>query len=327
MGKCVKEITNYGLKGFILHCMWRMTKNDAIKSKYYSIKAKRYFLCDKMKQAEIISDFYEEMIGIRIDINNPRTFCEYLQWIKLNEMPIEKTNLSDKYAVREWISKEIGEQYLVPIIGVWDRFDEINFDALPNQFCLKTNHGSGMNYIVKDKNSININKLKKQFEEWMEYEFSMQTFEVQYYPIKRKIIAEKYMEEMSGNLYDYKFHCFNGEPIFIQCIGDRDLVTHKGFQNNYDLEWRKLDWIFEDYPQFDYEVAKPSKLNEMIDVAKKLARDFRYVRVDLYEINGQVKFGEMTFTPSSGLYPYKGTWTRMKDEQLGDLMRGKTRDR
>lgn len=129
------------------------------------------------------------------------------------------------------------------------------------------------------------------------------------------------MRELDHSLYDYKIHCFNGRPAFIQCIGDRDLARHAGCQNNFDMEWNKLDWTFEDYPEFPYEVPKPQRLDKMIAYAEKLSAGFAYVRVDLYEIDNRVYFGEMTFTPASGLYPYRGTWTRELDERLGGWLR------
>ena len=135
--------------------------------------------------------------------------------------------------------------------------------------------------------------------------------------MKPKIIAEKYIEQLDGQLYDYKFHCFNGKPIFIQCIGGRDLKKHTGFQNNYSLKWEKLDWTFEDYPQFPYNVEKPKALQEMIEIAERLSKDFLYVRIDLYDLKEKVLFGEMTFTPASGIYPYKGTWTKEKNAEIG----------
>ena len=239
--------------------------------------------------------------------------------MKLYDSTYEKTRFADKYLVREWIKETIGERYLVPLLGVWDRFEDIDFDKLPENYVLKCNHGSGMNLVVK--NNLDKEKARELFDKWMNTNYAFRAgLEMHYADMPRKIIAEKYIEEMDGSLYDYKIHCFGGEPKFIQCIGDRDLKKHTGYQMNYDTEWHELDWTFEDYPRFPYEVAKPVCLDEMLDVAKKLSAGFSYVRVDLYEIKGNVLFGEMTFTPASGNYRYQGSFTRDVDMRLGEMI-------
>lgn len=242
-----------------------------------------------------------------MDFSNPVAFTEKSQWLKLYDATTVKTQLADKYRVREWIVKTIGEKYLVPLLGVWERFDDIEFSKLPNSFVLKMNHGSGMYLIVKDKSDFDIDLARKKYNAWVKRPFEAQGFEIHYRPIPKRIIAEKYITEMADTLYDYKFHCFNGKPVFIQCIGDRNYSAHTGNQNNYDLTWNKLDWIFEDYPAFTHDVPRPEHLDEMVEVATKLSKDFRYVRVDLYDLPSQVLFGEMTFTPGNGMYPYKRT--------------------
>ncbi len=120
-----------------------------------------------------------------------------------------------------------------------------------------------------------------------------------------------------NRLYDYKIHCFNGVPQFIQFIGDRNLAKHSAFQSNYDMNWKRLDWVFEDYPAFLKSSEPPTRLRDMEKVAEKLSAGIEYVRVDLYEVNGKIYFGEMTLTPNSGLYKYRGTYSREKDEELG----------
>ena len=270
--------------------------------------------------AQYLRKRYKSVMKKDLSYSNPRTFTEKIQWIKMHDSGMKKTILADKYAVREWISKKIGEEYLVPVLGVWDSFEQIDFDSLPDAFCLKTNHGSAMSYVVKDKNNMDIREAEEFLKWWIKRPFWVFSLEPHYRKINRKIIAEKYIEDSDGSLYDYKIHCFGGEPVFVQCIGDRELMEHKGFQANFDLDWNKLDWSFETYPSFPHDVPKPECLDEMLSVARKLSKDFSYVRVDLYEIEGKVYFGEMTFTPASGFYPYKGTWTPEKDRQLGRLI-------
>lgn len=269
---------------------------------------------------KVLERIYKKAMGTEINFSKPTLFTEKIQYLKINDSNPIKTMLADKYSVRSWISDKIGANHLVQLLGVWNQFEDIDFNSLPDKFCLKTNHGSGMNYVVKDKNAADFDNIEKTFSWWMKCPFYAGSLELHYKDIPRKIIAEKYIEEMNGGLYDYKLHCFNGEPVFIQCIGDRNLIDHTGYQMNFTCDWKPLNWIFEDYPVFSYGVPKPKCLAEMVDIARALSKDFPYVRVDLYEISGKVFFGEMTFTPAAGIYPYKGTWTRERDKELGEMI-------
>lgn len=267
-----------------------------------------------------IKRVYAQSMRRDLDMSCPKAFTEKIQWLKLYDCTEEKTKLADKYLVRDWIKATIGEKYLVPLLGAWDNFDEINWDALPNEFCLKMNHGSAMNYIVDDKTKIDVQRLKVLFSLWENRAYYTGSLELQYYHIPQKILAEEYIKEFGGGLYDYKYHCFNGRPVFIQCIGDRDLKKHTGYQNNFDLQWNVQDWTFETYPEFPYDVPWPKNLEEMTACASRLCKGFAYVRVDLYDLGDRVYFGEMTFTPASGIYPYKGSWTEAVDRKLGDML-------
>lgn len=202
---------------------------------------------------------------------------------------------------------------------MWDSFDEINFGELPDKFVLKANHGSGMNLIVKDKSRLNMAKAKKMISEWMNTPYAYSNgFELQYKNIPRKIIAEQYIEEMDGNLYDYKIHCFMGKPTYIQVIGDRNMEKHTGFQGFFDTNWNLQDFTEGSYPVYGRKLPRPGKLGEMLGIAEKLAREFQYVRVDLYCIEDNIKFGELTFTPASGVHlNWKPEET---DEEWGKLM-------
>jgi len=243
--------------------------------------------------------------GEPLDLENLKTFNEKIQWLKLYDTTPLKTKLSDKYLVRNWIKEKIGEQYLVPLLGVWNSFDEIDFDKLPEKFVLKCNHGSGMNLVVKEKKTLNIELAKQQFDEWMKINYAFEVgFELQYKDIPRKIIAEQYIEQMDKNLLDYKIHVFGGEPRIIQVIGDRDLAHHTGKEAFFDLNWQSQDLMYHTYDMYEKLPEKPDNLNEMLDIARILGEEFRYVRVDLYNGDGRILFGEMTFTPMSGF----GKW-------------------
>lgn len=317
----IYEAKMFGFKEILYHIFMHLKFfKDKYKTLFMLEKEKKFKVMSKKELAKELEKIFRHKINNEFNIEDPVSFTEKIQWLKIYDSTPIKTKLADKYAVREWVSNKIGSEYLIPLIGVWDKFEEIDFSNLPNAFCLKTNHSTSMNYVVKDKSKINIKKVQNLFHWWMMCPFWVGSIELHYKNIPRKIIAEKYIVEMDGGLYDYKFHCFNGKPLFIQCIGDRDLKKHTGHQLNYDLDWKPLKWIFEDYPAFPYNVSKPKCLSEMIRIAKLLSADFSYVRVDLYEIGGKVYFGEMTFTPSSGFYPYKGTWTRKKDIEIGNYL-------
>ena len=251
---------------------------------------------------------YYELTGIQMDINNPQTYSQKIQWLKLYDPNPNRSMLTDKVAVREWIKRKIGSEYLVPIYGVYNSFDEIEFETLPKQFVMKTNHSSGWNIVVKDKNELDIKKAKKQFNKWMKMDYAFWTeFEPHYSNIAPKILIEKYMEDSSGNLIDYKFLCFDDKPEFVWVDFDR-FGNHK--RNVYDMDWKLQPWTQFTYANYLPEggVPVPSGFEDMKRIAKILCQGFIHVRVDLYNIDGRIYFGEMTFTNGSGfeqIYPPK----------------------
>jgi hypothetical protein len=264
-----------------------------------------------------LARWYESVTGTPLDLENPQTFNEKIQWLKLYDSTPLKTRLTDKYLVREWITEKIGEEYLIPLLGVWDSFDEIDFDALPNQFVLKANHGSGWNVIVKDKATLDKVDAKVKFDKWMKLNFAyMAGLELHYKDIVPKIVAEKYIENDEGGLSDYKIHCFNGKPMYIQYIGDR--AYHSVKAAFFDPEWRLMSFTSRTYPRCDVQIPAPERLNELLQFAEILAKEFIYVRVDFYVLNdGSFKFGEMTFTPASGV---SGWEPPEYNSKLGELL-------
>lgn len=261
--------------------------------------AKNYAMLSTLptsKYEAYLAEWFYFKTGLWLNFDNPLTYNEKIQWLKLYDATELKTRLVDKYLVREWVKEEIGEEHLVPLLGVWDNFDDIDFDALPNQFVLKTNHGSGSVYIVKDKSKLDINDARNKFDGWMSKNFAFGFgFEMQYLNVPPKIIAEEYLEEFD-QVYDYKFVCFNGECKFIWVDTDR-FTGHK--RTLFTTDWQVMDeYII--HPKSDRALPKPKCLEEMIKYAEKMSRDFAHARVDFYEVNGHVYFGEMTFTSSSG---------------------------
>ena len=244
--------------------------------------------------------------GESYDIDHPQTFNEKIQWLKIYDATPIKTQLADKYQVRDWVASKIGREYLIPLVGgPWSCGEEIDFHALPNQFVLKANHASGRNIIIKDKSQINIQDTVQTVNKWMNTLYGWRGMETHYFFIKRKIIAEKYIEQADGNLLDYKIYCHNGNPLYFQIIGNRSNITHDGRLAFYDTEWRLCDFNTGDYPEYDHIIDRPEKIDELLDVAKSLSKGFYFVRVDLYVIQDRVYFGEMSFTPGNGFLPWK----------------------
>ena len=248
---------------------------------------------------EELAEWYKRTTGYELNLNNPRTFNEKIQWLKLYDSTPKKTRLADKYLVRKWVKDKIGEKYLIPLLGVYDSFEEINFDKLPNQFVIKCNHGSGWNIIVKDKAQLDLKDTKEKLDKWMNSNFAFEMgLELHYRDMKPKIIIEKYMDDGTGDLRDYKYTCFDGKPEFIWIDSDRH-TEHK--RNLYDLSWKQLDCKINSHYDTFPSPEKPKKLAEMNKLAAQLSQGFPYVRVDFYIINEKIYFGEITFTSSSGV--------------------------
>lgn len=242
-------------------------------------------------------------MGYWIDWKNPKTFSEKLQWLKLYNRKPEYTTMVDKYAVKEYVAKIIGEEYIIPTLGVWDTPEEINWDELPNQFVLKTTHGGGGTGVVICKDKVTFDKksaieklnrslkscIYKSYREWP------------YKNVRRRIIAEQYMEDReSEDLIDYKFYCFNGEPIYCQVIRDRRSTETIDF---YDKDWNHMPFVGLNpiVKNSITQVVKPYNLGDMLSICRKVASQIPFVRVDLYSIQRKVYMGEITFYPASGM--------------------------
>jgi len=243
--------------------------------------------------------------GYELSLENPRTFNEKIQWLKLYDVSPLKTRLTDKYLVRDWVKEKIGEQYLVPLLGVWNDFSEINFSLLPKQFALKCTHGSGWNILVPDKQKLDRKSAARSINKWMEQNFAFCLgLELQYRDIVPRIIAEEFIGSQGTPPDDYKVFCFGGKPMFIQYLTDRNNEMKVAF---FNAEWQRLEFAYA-YAPYRGDVSRPKNLDEMLRLASVLSEGFPFVRVDFYVLNnGDIKFGEMTFTPASGCcrLPYK----------------------
>lgn len=250
------------------------------------------------KKRSYISKLYKKRTGMNLDWNNLVSYTEKMQWLKLYDATNEKTLLADKYEVRNWVKNKIGEEYLVPLLGVWNDFDEICFDKLPNKFVLKVTNGSGANIIVRNKVNLNMRITKTKIHYWMHVDKAyLKGFEMHYTKIKPRIIAETFIDHEENDLPDYKFLCFNGEVLYCWIDTGR---YHKHKRNIYDLNWNLQPWNQYTYGNTEHEIEKPANFDKMVELAGKLCKGFSHVRVDFYNVNGKIYFGEMTFTNGSG---------------------------
>lgn len=287
-------------------------------SKFDRIYSHRF---DGLTQDEMrycLEEQFRRYAGYKLNLDQPQTFNEKLQWLKLyyHRHPNQLlTVCADKVAVRDYIAKKIGEEYLVPCLGVWDNPDDIDFDKLPDRFVLKVNWGSGQNIIVKDKSALDIADAREKLRQWMKPESNhyFAFFEWCYKDIKPKIIAEKYIEQMDGNLLDYKIFCNNGEPKFLFVAIDRGKDLRFNF---YDLDFNKLPFK-QHYENSDKKIKKPKHFDEMLRISRILAKDFVHCRVDFYILDDKLYFGELTFFHFAAIEKFDPIeW----DKKLGDLL-------
>lgn len=266
------------------------------------------------EQLKQVASLYKEKTGHDLNYGNPRRYTEKIQWRKMFGLDHNMALLSDKFAVREWVSDKLGPEYLIPLIGAWESVDDIDWDALPQSFVLKTNNASGTNLIVPDRSKLNLTLAKKTLSRWMKMRYGWLTFEKQYLDIKPMVIAEKYMKDAkTDELNDYKFLCFDGAPKFVWVDCDRQ-VNHR--RAVFDLDWRLVEWNQLNYGLPTNLPPKPDCFDEMKKCAQILSAGFPHVRVDFYDINGRVYFGEMTFTNGSG---YECIYPDEYDFKLGEL--------
>lgn len=259
----------------------------------------------KSRYPEELAKWYYQTTGKVLSLSNPKTFNEKIQWLKLYDNSPQKTKLSDKYLVREWVLDKISEEHVVPLLGVWESFDEIDFDGLPQSFILKANHGSNWFIIVKDKETLDFADAKRRFDEWLEINYAYYGLELQYSNIHPRILAEKYIEDIPC---EYKYWCFNGEPKFLACIRDPKGKNEKLL---YSLDFEKLDFV-NSPPIANKEFNRPIFLQEMNEAARRLCAEFPFVRVDFLSDGENFYFGEMTFSPSDG----RVKWLPQKYDQI-----------
>ncbi|MCX7883741.1 MAG: glycosyl transferase [Caloramator sp.] len=243
---------------------------------------------------------FQGIMDYRLDLQNPKTFNEKLQWLKLYDRNPLYTKLVDKYEVRKYIAETIGEEYLVPLIGVWDKFEEIHFNKLPNQFVLKCTHDSGGVVICKDKNNFDIEKARKKINKALKRNYYYYGREWPYKNVKPRIICEEFISDKETTPDDYKVLCFNGKAKLIEVHIDR-FGNHK--QDFYDIKWNKTK-ISQGNINSNYFYEKPKLLEKMLELSEILANNMYHIRIDWFMINDKLYFGEITFFDGSGFDPF-----------------------
>ena len=245
---------------------------------------------------------YKVYMGHSLDLLHPRTFNEKLQWLKIHDRNPLYTSLVDKYEVKQYVADRIGEKYIIPTLGIWGHFDDIDFSALPNRFVLKCTHDSGGVVICKDKEKLNKKVAKNLLEKCLKRNYYWHGREWPYKNVHPKIIAEKFISD-KGNidtkLTDYKFFCFNGKVNNVMVCLDRDSGATKFYFFSPDWKFMRINKCGKAAP-IDFTLPKPECLDEMVFVAEKLAKELPFVRIDLYQSNKMVYFGEITFFSDSG---------------------------
>lgn len=248
---------------------------------------------------------YRWRFGRRLNLKNPQRLNEKLMWLKLKKYTNNSlvTKCADKYAVREYLKQNGYERLLNGLIGVWERVEDIPWEELPNRFVLKCNHGCGFNIICTDKVNFDIPAAKEKLQKWMRQEYWKMNAELNYKDIPHRVICEEYLSGKNGKLpVDYKFYCFNGKPLYVGNFIERNIEAHTIIRGYFDTNWNHIPICKTkiDISKF----PRPEKLEEMVKLAEELSSPFPFVRVDFYECNGKVIFGEFTFTPTGCLGTY-----------------------
>lgn len=255
---------------------------------------------------------YKRVTGKQLNLKAPKNFNEKIQWLKFNWQHPLLIKCADKYEVRSYVQEKGLEKLLNELLGVYSSSSEIDWAILPQRFVLKTTNGSHTNIVVKNKDNIDKVEVRKQLNKWMKKDFGKTNIEPHYSRMTPKIICERFIESSDGYFPDdYKFYCFNGEPLYCQFMSNRHTDLSKGLISIYDMQWNKIDVLRD--KSADVVAEKPDNLEDMIYYAKKLSEDFPFVRVDLYNEDGKIIFGELTFTPAAG------RWLSVTDSMLDEM--------
>lgn len=266
---------------------------------------------------QVLAFRLQKDLGKKINTKNPVSLYDKIYWLSFNTDTTKWSLLADKYGVREHIKKEIGEAYLPKLYGVYESINDVDYTNLPKSFVIKTNNGCASNFLVRDKGNTDLEKIRKELAYWLKFPYGELTGQKHYTRIPPRIIAEEYLfqeDNPEATLIDYKFFCFDGKPHYCETISERVFGTHLHNKMIYDMNWESHPNFFKEGCPMK-EVEKPQTFEKMKEIAQKLANGFKFVRVDLYEVNGKIKFGELTFTPTTH------NFTEEFQDHLGSLIK------
>ncbi len=255
----------------------------------------------RIDDAEFLKIRYEKAFNKELDLNNPKTFNEKLQWLKLYDRKDIYTTMVDKYEAKKYVANIIGKEYIIPTLGIYDSFDDIDFNKLPNRFVIKCTHDSGGLVIVKDKSKLDIKKAKHKINKCLKKNYYYQCREWPYKNVKPRILIEEFKEDNKlKELIDYKLYCFNGKAYYVMTCIDRMKGETKFIY--YDKNWNLIKEFSNDGMKYgdSIDIPRPKNLEKMFKIAKILSKDIPFIRVDFYEANEELYFGELTFYPSGG---------------------------
>ena len=272
---------------------------------------------DSLPDADFLKKVFPKYMGYPLDLENPKTFSEKLQWLKVNYREPIQTVMVDKYEAKLFIAQRVGDQYIIPTLAVWDSVEDIDLDALPNQFVLKCTHDSGGIVICKDKSSFDFTMAKDKLNASLKRDYSKIAREWAYQNVPRRIIAEEYISELGNDdLLDYKMYSFHGEPKLTVVCSNR--FSKAGTRMNfYDIDWDPMGIHFGHYPPLPTEFPMPVMYDEMKRLTAELSKDCPFLRVDFYEIKGRLYIGELTFFPGAGFEKFH---PMSKDYELGEWL-------
>ena len=289
----------------------------------FGILASRGFY-GKLSDEKFLKRKFKLRFGYELNLDNPQTYSEKLQWLKLYDRRPEYVQMVDKIEVKKYVADRIGEEYIIPTIGVWDDPEDIDFDALPDRFALKCNHNSGVGMVIcKDKSGLDIKKVREGLKRGLAQDYYLANREWPYKDVKRRILAEQFMEdEKTSELRDYKFFCFNGEAKMLFVASDRQKEGEETKFDFFDMDYNLLPFT-NGHPNSKVQPEKPECFDKMKELAEKLSEGIPQLRVDFYEVNGRIYFGELTFFHWSGMKPFEpeewdykiGEWVKLPCKQ------------
>ena len=289
-----------GMNGSVL----KKVKKFITDSKYRAAIFQNYGLYDRLPDERFLRKYYKIRFGRELNLEDPKTYTEKLQWLKLFDRKPIYTSMVDKHEAKEYVAQRIGSEYIIPTLGVWDSFDEIDFDSLPDQFVLKCTHDSGGLVIVKDKSKLDLDAARVKINKSLKRNYYLHGREWPYKNVKPRILAETYMEDPeTAELRDYKFFCFNGEVKALFVATERYKAGEETKFDFFDAEYNHLPFT-NGHPNAEVLPEKPKTFEKMKELAAELSVGIPHLRVDFYEVDGKIYFGELTFSHWSGMMPF-----------------------